>query len=64
MDNNGLQGKLVDAGLLGIGRDADNEADTRAYSNLGRFMWMPKELTETGGIKIIAMHVSVCVGQV
>lgn len=51
MDNNGLQGKLVDAGLLGIGRDADNEADTRAYSNLGRFMWMPKELTETGGIK-------------
>ena len=51
MDNNGLQGKLVDAGLLGIGRDADNEADTRAYSNLGRFMWMPKELTEAGDIK-------------
>lgn len=50
MDNNGLQGKLVDAGLLGVGRDADNEADTRAYSNSGRFMWMPKELNSTGGI--------------
>lgn len=50
MDNNGLQGKLVDAGLLGIGRDADNEADTRAYSNLGGFMWMPKKINGDGTI--------------
>lgn len=48
MTNGGMNGKLVEAGLLGIGRDAN--ADTRAYSVDGRFIWMPTGLGADGKI--------------
>lgn len=42
-----MGGKLVKAGLLGVGRDG-NDAGTRAYNPNGDFVWMPGELTDDG----------------
>lgn len=39
----GLNGKLVEAGLLGVARD-NGDAETRVYSPEGEFVWMPTEL--------------------
>lgn len=47
--NDGLKGKLVKSGLLGIGYGAGN-AETRAYSVDGRFIWMPTALKADGSI--------------
>lgn len=49
--NGGLQGKLVKSGLLGIGRSGD-DAQTRAYSVDGRFIWMPTGLNADGSIGV------------
>lgn len=46
--NGGMNGKLVETGLLGIGRGAD--ADTRVYSPNGKFVWMPSDLEESGAL--------------
>lgn len=43
----GLNGKLVETGLLGVGRDGTT-AETRAYAPSGRFVWMPTELADDG----------------
>ena len=47
--NEGLKGKLVKSGLLGVGYGAGN-AETRAYSVDGRFIWMPTVLNADGSI--------------
>ena len=47
--NEGLKGKLVKSGLLGVGYGAGN-AETRAYSVDGRFIWMPTALNADGSI--------------
>lgn len=49
--NDGLKGKLVKSGLLGVGYGTGN-AETRAYSVDGRFIWMPTALTATGEIDL------------
>lgn len=46
-NNTGLKGKLVETGLIGMGRDAGN-AETRAYSVDGQFIWMPTLLDANG----------------
>lgn len=43
----GLNGKLVEAGLLGVARD-NGDAETRVYSPEGKFVWMPTELGNGG----------------
>ena len=47
--NEGLKGKLVKSGLLGVGYGTGN-AETRAYSVDGRFIWMPTALNDDGSI--------------
>lgn len=43
----GLNGKLVDAGVLAVGRGAI-ESEARAFSPQGNFVWMPTELDADG----------------
>lgn len=45
----GLNGKLVEAGLLGVARD-NGDAETRVYSPEGEFVWMPTELAANGAL--------------
>lgn len=45
----GLNGKLVEAGLLGVARD-NGDAETRVYSPEGKFVWMPTELGDDGAL--------------
>lgn len=45
----GLNGKLVEAGLLGVARD-NGDAETRVYSPEGKFVWMPTELDDGGAL--------------
>lgn len=45
----GLNGKLVEAGLLGVARD-NGDAETRVYSPEGKFVWMPTELGNGGAL--------------
>lgn len=45
--NEELKGKLVEAGLLGVGR-SEGDAQTRAYNPNGSFVWMPSELASDG----------------
>lgn len=49
--NDGLKGKLVKSGLLGVSYGTGN-AETRAYSIDGRFIWMPTTLTVSGEIDV------------
>lgn len=44
----GLNGKLVKAGLLGVARD-NGDAETRVYSPEGQFVWMPSYVNSTNG---------------
>lgn len=44
----GLNGKLVEAGLLGVARD-NGDAETRVYSPEGQFVWMPSYVNSTNG---------------
>lgn len=44
----GLNGKLVEAGLLGVARD-NGDAETRVYSPEGQFVWMPSCVNSTNG---------------
>lgn len=44
-----LKGKLVEAGLLGVGR-AEGEATTRAFAPTGKFVWMPSVLEADGSL--------------
>lgn len=44
----GLNGKLVEAGLLGVARD-NGDAETRVYSPEGEFVWMPSYVNSTNG---------------
>lgn len=45
----GLKGKLVEAGLLGVDR-TEGEAATRVYNPLGGFVWMPSVLENNGSL--------------
>ncbi|MBR5481216.1 MAG: hypothetical protein IKU85_05950 [Bacteroidaceae bacterium] len=45
----GLNGKLVEAGLLSGVRDSE-ESSTRAYTSRGQFVWMPTELEDNGAL--------------
>lgn len=47
--NEGVSGKLVEAGLLGVGLNEGN-ADTRAYNPEGKFVWMPAALENDGSL--------------
>lgn len=44
----GLNGKLVEAGLLGVARD-NGDAETRVYSPEGQFVWMPSYVNSQYG---------------
>lgn len=44
----GLNGKLVEAGLLGVARD-NGDAETRVYSPEGQFVWMPSYVNSANG---------------
>ena len=45
----GVNGKLVEAGLLGVGRE-NNGAETRAFNPDGKFVWMPTNLDTDGSL--------------
>lgn len=44
-----LEGKLVDAQLLGFG--VGEEAQTKAFDSMGSFIWMPTKLGDSGQIQ-------------
>lgn len=56
--NEGVSGKLVEAGLLGVGLNEGN-ADTRAYNPEGKFVWMPAALRNDGSLTIDRLNAKI-----
>ena len=50
----GLNGKLVDAGMFSV--DANGELASRSLSPVGNFVWMPTELDNTGALTANRMN--------
>lgn len=46
-----VNGKLVDIGLLAMTKGTSSDVNTRAYSPVGNFVWMPEELETDGSVK-------------
>lgn len=47
--NTNLNGKLVEAGLLGVGRTS-SDAQTKGYDYNGKFIWMPTGIANNGAV--------------
>ena len=56
--NEGVSGKLVEAGLLGVGLNEGN-ADTRAYNPEGKFVWMPAALENDGSLTMNRLNAKI-----